>query len=144
MPYRGSRDLTLTVLLTVALWTFAPIPFDIDMVSASHNNRLAQPSANNVGSNTEGVPTAGTGFAPGSSTYLRATRVITHGSARERVYTKLLVALGPLQYQPGLPGQITVGELVLHSPGRSSVYAIDPTSSGSGGVFDITFRYRTC
>jgi hypothetical protein len=40
----------------------------------------APPSASNVGCNVEAVPTAGTGYAPGSSTCLGATRVIVQGS----------------------------------------------------------------
>jgi hypothetical protein len=40
----------------------------------------APPTASNVGCNTEAVPTAGTGYAPGSSTCLGATRVIIQGS----------------------------------------------------------------
>jgi hypothetical protein len=38
-------------------------------------------TASNAGCNTEAVPTAGTGFAPGSGTCLGATRAIIQGSA---------------------------------------------------------------
>lgn len=41
----------------------------------------APPNGNNSGCGTEGVATAGTGYAPGASTCLGATRVITEGSA---------------------------------------------------------------
>jgi hypothetical protein len=49
----------------------------------------APPSANNSGCSTEAVPTAGTGYAPGASICLGATRDITEASAGwvYRIYT---------------------------------------------------------
>jgi len=57
----------------------------------------APTSGNNTGCNTEAVPTAGTGFAPGTSTCLGATRVIVQGSVGwvYRIYTG---PAGKLQY----------------------------------------------
>jgi hypothetical protein len=54
-------------------------------------------TGSNAGCNTEGVPTAGTGVAPGSSACLGATRVIMEGSAGwvYRIYTG---PAGRLQY----------------------------------------------
>lgn len=54
-------------------------------------------TGNNAGCNTEGVPTAGTGVAPGATACLGATRVIMEGSAGwvYRIYTG---PAGRLQY----------------------------------------------
>ncbi len=54
-------------------------------------------SASNAGCNTEAVPTAGTGFAPGSSPCLGATRAIIQGSAGY-VYRIYSGPAGKLQY----------------------------------------------
>jgi hypothetical protein len=57
----------------------------------------APPSGNNAGCGTEAVPTAGTGYAPGISACLGATRDITQGSAGwiYRIYSG---PAGKLQY----------------------------------------------
>jgi hypothetical protein len=57
----------------------------------------APPSASNAGCNVEAVPTSGTGYTPGSSTCLGATRAITQGSAgwQYRIYSG---PAGKLQY----------------------------------------------
>jgi len=57
----------------------------------------APPSANNAGCNTEAVPTAATGYAPGASVCLGATRAIMQGSAGwiYRIYSG---PAGKLQY----------------------------------------------
>jgi hypothetical protein len=57
----------------------------------------APPSASNAGCNTEGVPTAGTGYAPGASVCLGATRAIIQGSVGwiYRIYNG---PAGKLQY----------------------------------------------
>ncbi len=57
----------------------------------------APPSASNVGCNTEAVPTAGTGYAPGASTCLGATRVLVQGSVGW-VYRLYTGPAGRLQY----------------------------------------------
>jgi hypothetical protein len=57
----------------------------------------APPTASNAGCNTEAVPTAGTGFAPGSSTCLGATRVLFQGSVGW-VYRFYNGPAGKLQY----------------------------------------------
>lgn len=57
----------------------------------------APPSANNAGCNTEAVPTAATGYAPGASACLGATRAIMQGSVGwiYRIYSG---PAGKLQY----------------------------------------------
>ncbi len=57
----------------------------------------APPTANNTGCNIEAVPTAGTGYAPGASTCLGATRVLVQGSAGW-VYRLYTGPAGRLQY----------------------------------------------
>ena len=58
----------------------------------------APPSAVNTGCNTEAVPTAGTGYAPGvSATCLGATRLIVEGSAGW-VYRLYAGPAGKLQF----------------------------------------------
>jgi hypothetical protein len=57
----------------------------------------APPTASNAGCNTEAVPTAGTGFAPGVSTCLGATRAIIQGSVGW-VYRFYNGPAGKLQY----------------------------------------------
>jgi hypothetical protein len=57
----------------------------------------APPSASNAGCNTEAVPTAGTGVAPGVSTCLGATRAIIQGSVGW-VYRFYNGPAGKLQY----------------------------------------------
>ena len=57
----------------------------------------APPSANNAGCNIEAVPTAGTGYAPGASTCLGATRVLVQGSVGW-VYRLYTGPAGRLQY----------------------------------------------
>ncbi len=57
----------------------------------------APPSASNAGCNTEGVPTAGTGYAPGASACLGATRALIQGSAGW-VYRIYNGPAGRLQY----------------------------------------------
>jgi hypothetical protein len=57
----------------------------------------APPSASNSGCSTEVTPTAGTGYAPGADTCLRATKAITEGSAGY-VYRIYSGPAGKLQY----------------------------------------------
>ena len=57
----------------------------------------APPTASNAGCNTEGVPTAGTGYAPGVTACVGATRNITQGSAGW-VYRIYSGPAGKLQY----------------------------------------------
>jgi hypothetical protein len=57
----------------------------------------APPTASNMGCNVEAVPTAGTGYAPGVSTCLGATRVVVQGSAGW-VYRLYTGPVGRLQY----------------------------------------------
>jgi len=57
----------------------------------------APPSASNAGCNIEAVPTAGTGYAPGASTCLGATRVLVQGSVGW-VYRLYTGPAGRLQY----------------------------------------------
>lgn len=57
----------------------------------------APPSGNNTGCGTEAIPTAGTGYAPGTSACLGATRDITQGSAGW-VYRIYSGPAGKLQY----------------------------------------------
>ena len=57
----------------------------------------APPSASNAGCNIEAAPTAGTGYAPGTSTCLGATRVLIQGSAGW-VYRLYTGPAGRLQY----------------------------------------------
>ena len=57
----------------------------------------APPSASNAGCNIEAVPTTGTGYAPGTSTCLGATRVLIQGSAGW-VYRLYTGPAGRLQY----------------------------------------------
>jgi hypothetical protein len=57
----------------------------------------APATGSNAGCNTEALPTAGTGYAPGSSACLGATRVIMEGSAGW-VYRLYTGPAGKLQY----------------------------------------------
>jgi hypothetical protein len=57
----------------------------------------APPTASNTGCNIEAVPTTGTGYAPGGSTCLGATRVLVQGSAGW-VYRLYTGPAGRLQY----------------------------------------------
>jgi hypothetical protein len=57
----------------------------------------APPTANNIGCETEAVPTSGTGYAPGTAPCLGATRVITQGSLG-CVYRIYNGPAGKLQY----------------------------------------------
>ena len=57
----------------------------------------APPTASNAGCNIEAVPTTGTGYAPGASTCVGATRVLVQGSAGW-VYRLYTGPAGRLQY----------------------------------------------
>lgn len=86
-------------------------------------------TGNNSGCATEGAPTAGTGFAPGVSTCLGATRALIEGSAgfAYRFYS------GPV-------GRLQLGAAYSYLE-RASWRGAGPTPKGTNNFVYTSFRY---